>query len=317
VKFKKDAHMLSEFLGNHTLLYDSECDECNQKFGVYEDHFSKYVGVARTFLCVKGKEKIPKFKSPGGNVVFESSVAEDKGATISVKRTEVLDQSFQIDREKMMQSIHFTKHPYIPLKVYKALLKMALGCVPSAEIDQYRKAFEFVTSDDHDSKLRHLSTVYRYAMPYSFAFTRPTAFLYRKRVPGSPLFTHIFVLSTLNYIYELPIPLYAPDIPFYSGEGINVPMIPPLFENGYPFPSDTIRFSILDLSSVDTVKGEKEVVSFPIPKEVLEGLRSVDPITGEEHIAPFEPSEINGMEFIRGAPLPPHDTNASLITTSS
>ena len=40
VTFRNDAHIFPEFLANKYLVSDFECDDCNAKFGGYEDHLS-------------------------------------------------------------------------------------------------------------------------------------------------------------------------------------------------------------------------------------------------------------------------------------
>lgn len=76
-KFKKDAHIIPESLGNRFLISNFECDICNEKFSVYEDALNKFIGPIRTLGFVKGKSKkgkrIPKFKNLKTNLRIESS----------------------------------------------------------------------------------------------------------------------------------------------------------------------------------------------------------------------------------------------------
>lgn len=65
VKFGNNAHVLSELLGNRYLVSDFECDGCKKLFGGNEDQLSKFLGMSRTVLFAKGKEKVPMFKSVG------------------------------------------------------------------------------------------------------------------------------------------------------------------------------------------------------------------------------------------------------------
>lgn len=39
-KFKSRAHLIPEFTGNKEVFYYNECDDCNNKFGLYETHLS-------------------------------------------------------------------------------------------------------------------------------------------------------------------------------------------------------------------------------------------------------------------------------------
>jgi hypothetical protein len=65
VTFKKLAHALPDFLGNHSIISMNECDDCNDYFGKgCEDHFSKMMLLPRTLMGIPRK-KGPKstFKS--------------------------------------------------------------------------------------------------------------------------------------------------------------------------------------------------------------------------------------------------------------
>ncbi|MDP4151565.1 MAG: HNH endonuclease [Bacteroidota bacterium] len=161
VTFRKDAHIYSEFLGNKYLLSDFECDNCNLRFGTYEDHFSKFLGIARTMLSVKGKEKIHKCISPGGKVVIESDLGEGNQTIIHAKRAITSDETFVFDAETKTTKINFTKHPYIPVKAYKALLKMALSCIDEKELWAYKMAFEYLKNGKHDKEWIGMAHVYR------------------------------------------------------------------------------------------------------------------------------------------------------------
>lgn len=55
VTFKKNAHLLPEFLGNRTLLSDFECDVCNAYFSKFENDFANRVAIGRTVHGIKGK----------------------------------------------------------------------------------------------------------------------------------------------------------------------------------------------------------------------------------------------------------------------
>jgi hypothetical protein len=300
VTFRRDAHRISEFLGNRYLVYDSECDSCNLKFGVYEDNLSKFLGIDRTMLGIKGKDKIPKFKSPGERLILDTTQGQPGEMTISATRSDILDQTFDFNKDTGTTTIHFTKHPYVPLKAYKALLKMALGFVAEADIPRYRMAFEFLNSAKYDRVWHGFPLVYRYYMPYTCSLEKPSIFLYRKRNPSDHLYTHVFILNALNSIFQFIIPFYAEDLRFANiAPGPVVPWAPPIFGIEYPFPMDTIRSEQLDFSSADTVKNEKGSVAWGNPEEKFETRAIVNEKTGEVMIEPFDASLIRGIELFR------------------
>ncbi len=65
VSFKKEAHVVPQFLGNRFLLSAQECDICNKLFGdLYENDFANYIGALRpfSFFTPSKNNKNPKYK---------------------------------------------------------------------------------------------------------------------------------------------------------------------------------------------------------------------------------------------------------------
>lgn len=74
-KFKSDAHLIPESLGNTMLFSDFECDHCNNYFGTtYDDHLANYVGLSRIMSFTKNKGKIPAHVQAGKSI----SIRPDK-----------------------------------------------------------------------------------------------------------------------------------------------------------------------------------------------------------------------------------------------
>ncbi len=70
VTFKKEAHAISEALGNKKLILNEECDDCNEFFDEnIERDFINYHNLARTMFGIKNKDNnFPKMK--GKNFEF-------------------------------------------------------------------------------------------------------------------------------------------------------------------------------------------------------------------------------------------------------
>ena len=71
VTFKNVAHLMPEFMGNNNIISDFECDSCNTLFGRYGSDLANFIGLSRTLSFSKGKEGIPKYKSPDKNLIIE------------------------------------------------------------------------------------------------------------------------------------------------------------------------------------------------------------------------------------------------------
>ncbi|UTH74772.1 HNH endonuclease [Chromobacterium sp. IIBBL 290-4] len=69
VSFKTEAHAFPGFIGNNSLFSSDECDSCNELFSrVIEDDLANYIGVERTLKRIRGRNKIPKYKSLNGTL---------------------------------------------------------------------------------------------------------------------------------------------------------------------------------------------------------------------------------------------------------
>ena len=122
VFFRKDAHVIPQFLGNRFLVHDIECDACNLKFGTYESNFADSIGLLRTTDILPGHRNIPKFKNDGLNAYSEKDEFGNYKVLI-----EASDPKKAIYNEEENTIIFRTnKTPYIPLYVMKALFKWSL-----------------------------------------------------------------------------------------------------------------------------------------------------------------------------------------------
>jgi hypothetical protein len=103
----------------------------------------------------------------------------------------------------------------------------------------------------------------------------------------------------LNAIYEFIIPFNKYDLKFANSGGLIVPWVPPIFGMEYPFPIETIQYSPIDLSSHETLKGEKESLAFSGPEGSYDIARIIDKDTGEIREEEFDGSKIIGIDFLR------------------
>ena len=156
---------------------------------------------------------MPKFKSAGKNLVAESFKEDDKTNVVKFTRYDSLDQTFEFDKENNQNIIHYTKPSYIPLMVYKALVKMTLSIIDERYLKLYHFAFDYIGSSKFDADFTGFAILTRYTMPLTFQFGSPTVMIFKKKDPLPNLFTHIFVLHALNSIFQIVLPFYDPDQP--------------------------------------------------------------------------------------------------------
>lgn len=262
--FKKDAHLIPELLGNKWLFSDFECDECNHYFGtIYEDNFSKMLGMYRTINKVSGKESFPTFKSPGEQIIARVKQIDEKKAVI-ISRENACNEAIIVEEENAKIIINYKKNSYIPVLAYKALLKIALSIINTHEVQQdYEYALNYLLNKN--DIILNGCFVMGYSLPFYFGML-PHIILYKKRNPNTKTHTHVIALYFQNLIYILPVPLNQKDFFFY-GEEISMRICPPLFLINSNLENTTIKPFTLDLSSREKLKGEEDTLIIEMNKE--------------------------------------------------
>ena len=298
VSFTKDAHIFSELLGNKYLVSDFECDECNSKFGKYENDLANFLGIIRTIQSVKAK-KIPKFKSADKKLEAESIIDPEEGTIVKVRRFDALNKTFHFNKEKQQTEITYEKGPYTPLNVYKAILKMALSIIDESYLEDYKFAFEYLRSKKYDNEISGFGIVSSYIMPLTFQFQKPTGMLFKKINSNGNLFTHLFYFSALNFIYQIVIPFNRQDASLYKFPGtLNTLWCPPLFGKDNDKRIFPMNINSLNFNSVERLYNQKEMFVFPTTGQ-YDKSRFLNKETGEFYEEDFDGSKIIGINLIR------------------
>lgn len=208
--FKHDAHLISSFLGNKNLFSDFECDNCNSIFNKYENQLDNFIGPLRVFW----ETKEIKLKNPDKKAVIENINFYSNPNFKSISREDISDNTFQFNRQLGKTDIQLVKLPYVPLLVYKSVLKYALSCLDEVEILDYKLAIKYLVS--HTLYVRGAPNILVYNFPITQGYKSPFAVLYKKKTPNEDLCTHVFSLHFMNYIYQIIIPLNKNDLRFYN-----------------------------------------------------------------------------------------------------
>jgi hypothetical protein len=183
-KFKSKAHLIPEFTGNKDIFCHNECDDCNGKFGIYETHLNAFSGIKNTFLPIKGKKGYPKFKDTKRQ--YTAQVRE--GNTVLLRSE---NDSNYMKIENGFVNIKATTQSFIPLYVYKALVKFGLSLLKIEDLEKFRTAIEWIKNPESQEKniipllLIHNESRPPLAKPFSLLFKRKTNL-------NSPEFIFIF-----------------------------------------------------------------------------------------------------------------------------
>lgn len=222
-KFKKEAHVIPHFLGNKYLVSDFECDDCNKLFSNYENDLANWLGIARTILGTVGKGGVPTFKSAKDEVIARSvDFFNDKATQINAANSD--GKAIQLDADTGKTVIRYKKATYTPIKVYKALLKVALSMIAAEEIEQYRAALMFLADEQENHWFEEFAQIMCHHLPMNHRFSKPIGLMFKRKDQSTKLPQHVFLLYYETYIFSFPMPFNGLDVKagHYKDLAINI-----------------------------------------------------------------------------------------------
>ncbi|RYZ62995.1 MAG: hypothetical protein EOP09_18300, partial [Proteobacteria bacterium] len=108
---------------------DFECDECNAYFSGLENDLAAYLGVSRSIAGLQSQKRAPGFSARRLKAKSRSFI----GDNILIIAPEDLKS------DGNSTSFTYTKNPYTPSLVYKALLKSGLSLLDDAIVKERYK----------------------------------------------------------------------------------------------------------------------------------------------------------------------------------
>jgi len=265
VKFRKDAHLIPQLMGNRNLISDFECDNCNSFFSKYENDIANFMGLSRTLSFLKGQDGLPKFKNPDKNLIVGKDDESNDPKRIKIISVGLENDHFKIDQEKKELIINSVKHPYTPIKVFKVLLKIGYSLLPENELKDYENVKKLLMSDNSDSKMSgnpffRLLGVFSPGAP----FPSPLIFCCKKREDKKDITcpTRTYVIYFQNYIYQFFMPYFDGDKWMYGKDKtITLHRMPPLLDKNWIEYFGKPGHFCLDLSSNIVKKNEEDRIT--------------------------------------------------------
>jgi hypothetical protein len=244
--FSKDSHVFSELTGNKTLFSFYECDQCNEYFcKQFENHFANFLGLFRSILPFKGKRGFIKYKSQ----CKKSSISRNTENQIHIINNES-DPIATIDRLANKITLKMMKNPYVPLFVYKLLVKFCLAVMPVelfTSVTEVNKWLMDKTSYGFNALYTPL-VIYISGTHDNCEVKNIKALLFKNKNNKSyPEYSFIF--SMYNIQFQIFIP---------SNEQINAKIKYPI---SFPF------YGIIDQPNIQTFHGYRDFSSSQIIKE--------------------------------------------------
>jgi len=228
--FATEAHAIPECLGNHQLILHEECDVCNKFFSEkLEDHLDKYTKPFRTLTQIKGKKKVPTYKSK------DHSTRIQLGQTLVIKTYEDSDH-IQIDEENSSVKLKLDLEPHIPAAAYKALVKIALSTITdNSELEAFKLTILWLKELDHRKAFLDPQNLMVTFVPGEQPTPGVVSKLFRRKPSCENNVPYcVYVIAFGNFVYQLIVPSHLDG---KSGAQVNfaLPYFPAAFESNWKF----------------------------------------------------------------------------------
>jgi len=193
--FKKEAHAISESLGNKTIILNEECDACNEYFSQnVENNIFTYLKILVSFFGIKNKNnKISKIKgknfeyiNTGDNNIVLKFFEEDDEATKELPASIPLKLYEKINKQSF----------------YKALCKFALSIIDSKNISQFDETIEWIRTGKVHERLPKIATL----ASYNFFDKHPRMVVYIRKNDNQqlPFCVGEFHFTFLTFVFIIP-----------------------------------------------------------------------------------------------------------------
>lgn len=272
VFFRNKAHTIPKTLGNTFVKCYYECDECNSIFGKYETDLTNFIGL-RGYIEPKenyGYKKLKTYKSNSGKGVLYTS---KRGIEISDLNNEIFEE---IEKGRVLKS-KINKKPFVPLLVYKSLIKSCLSVIKNEAMEDYEETLKFLLTSNKDNELiiKWFSILpniwlgdFHINYPIIYIFKKSEAFLKSEENKRVIIPDKTFLIYFKDICYQVFVPFERQDANMknYDQNNILFPLYPPII--GQPKTYDKFNFhpkyqhDIRYLSSNIKVVDEKDELYF-------------------------------------------------------
>lgn len=266
VAFNNIAHLAPQILGNKYLISKFECDNCNERFGKYDNELHNFLNVSRVF----------NYFNTGKNVTYHSNQKKliAKTQTSITETPHVLfytndfsNQVIDLDEKTGEGKFEFETGAYRPLSVYKSFLKIGLSLISYEDCKYYKKAFSFLTTRKLDNDYKELFQIMEHQYDYGISQNNLTLILHKKKNTKDNIPTHMIEIRYCNHIFQLFLPYNSLDETFYHKE-VHLNFRPPVFQSNEDLNSIKVRSQNIDLSATEKRKDQKQLLIKLSPEDL-------------------------------------------------
>ena len=131
--FNKEAHAISNCLGNQTIMTENECDKCNSTFGhTLENELGNYISYLKPLLQIRGKRDSSIFIQEKAGKKISIRFDGEKNLEVITNNNDYVD--FSPENKELKFKLKAKK--YSPFKVYQAFMKNFLSILPKEYVNE-------------------------------------------------------------------------------------------------------------------------------------------------------------------------------------
>ncbi len=192
-KFKSRAHIIPEFTGNKNWFCFDECDDCNNIFSAYEYSLKNFGAFKNSHLPIKGKKRYPKYVD--GHHGFTNQFRDNNLLVMNAKK---MDDFLKIEENKV--KITSLTMPFVPLNVYKCLVKIAFSLMEKKDFKKFDSGISWLM--DKKMKIEPVIPHIMLFNPNLKPVREPIGVLLKKKNENnSPEFSFIFIWGF--YLFQI------------------------------------------------------------------------------------------------------------------
>lgn len=239
-KFKSKAHILPEFTGNKNSFCYDECDACNNKFSVYEYNLKNFGAFKNTHLPIFGKKKFPKYIDGENN--FTLKFSNENTLVMSILNN---SEFYKIENNRL--KITSTTMPFVPLLLYKCIVKFAFSMMQKKDFIKFEKALPWINEIklQKDDEIPFLL----FYNPNGKPIIEPLGLLLKRKIEyNCPEFSFIFFWGFLKFQIFLPFNSTDKSLDYSN---LKLPILPDFVTINK---ENKFGLSYFDMDSLDKIK---------------------------------------------------------------